>query len=200
MQPRGATIFVTFRLAGTFPRAIVEKYRGERQWLLHLAETNPTYHDLVADQFERRWFAKFEKVLDGETVGPTWLRDDRIATVINESLHFRDNSVYRLDAFSIMSNHVHMVIKPLLVNDGSDYHSLSSIMHALKGYTAFKCNRILSRDGEFGAHESFDRYIRNPEEYQRTLAYVLNNPVKAGYVKNWRDWKWSFRRQLIVPT
>jgi hypothetical protein len=24
---------------------------------------------------------------------------------------------------------------------------------------------------------------------------VLNNPVKAGYVADWRDWKWNYRRE-----
>lgn len=163
---------------------------------LHLAETNPTYHEQVAEQFERRWFAKFEEVLDGETVGPTWLRDERIATVVNESLHFRDKSVYRLDAFSIMANHVHLVMKPLKFSEESDYYSLASIMHSLKGYTAFKCNRLLGRTGEFWEHESFDHCIRDAEEYQRTVAYVLNNPVKAGYVQDWRNWKWSYRRKI----
>jgi REP element-mobilizing transposase RayT len=186
---------VTFRLVGTLPRQIVENWQRERQWLLHLAETNPTYHEQVAEQFERRWFVKFEEVLDGATVGPTWLRDDRIAAIIDESLRFRDNLVYRLDAYSIMPNHVHLLMKPLPVSDNDeDYHSLSSIMQSLKGYTAFKCNRLLGRTGEFWEHESFDRYIRDADEYQRTIAYVVNNPVKAGYVPNWRDWKWSYHR------
>lgn len=38
------------------------------------------------------------------------------------------------------------------------------------------------------AHEGFDHYICDAEERQRILAYVLNNPVKAGYVKRWQDW------------
>lgn len=79
--------------------------------------------------------------------------------------------------------------------DESDYHSLASIMHSLKGYTAFKCNRVLGRTGEFWEHESFDRYVRNAEEFQRTVAYTVNNPIKAGFVRNWRDWKWSYRRE-----
>ena len=106
LQPRGAVIFVTFRLSGTLPRALVERHRLEQKWLSHLADTNPTYHELVAQQFERRWFAKFEAVLDGATIGPTWLRDNRLAAVLEESLHFRHDSVYRLDAFSIRARRV----------------------------------------------------------------------------------------------
>ena len=139
---------------------------------------------------------KFERILDGHAVGPTWLRDDRIAAIVNESLHYRDGKVYRLDAFSIMANHVHAVVKPLLITEGggTTYHSLSSIMQSLKGYTAFKANRILCREGEFWAHESYDHWIRDFDEWQRIVAYVLNNPLKAGYVERWQDWRWNYCR------
>ena len=75
------------------------------------------------------------------------------------------------------------------------YHSLASIMQSLKGYTAFQCNRLLERKGEFWAHESYDHYVRDAEEWNRIMSYVLNNPVKAGYVADWRDWKWNYRRE-----
>ena len=89
-----------------------------------------------------------------------------------------------------------VVIKPLPISEVPEptYPSLASIMQSLKGYTAFKCNRMLCRDGEFRAHKSYDHWIRDVDEWQRTVAYVLNNPVKAGYVKRWQDWKWNYRR------
>ncbi len=130
--------------------------------------------------------------------------------MIAESLHYRDERVYRLDAFTIMPNHVHTVIKPLPIDlkasvqrarvrngkqvDNIEYQSLSAIMQSLKGYTAFRANRILGREGEFWAHESYDHWIRDPFEWQRIVAYVLNNPLKAGYVKHWQDWNWNYRR------
>ncbi len=62
----------------------------------HLAKTNPSHHERVEAEFERKWFAKFEEILD--------------------------------------------------------------------------------------------------DEWHRIVAYVLNNPLKAGYVKRWQDWKWNYRR------
>jgi putative transposase len=120
-----------------------------------------------------------------------------VAEIVAEALHYRDGKVYRLHAFSIVPNHVHVVFKPLPVI-GSDYpadQALASIMQSLKGYTAFKCNRLLGREGEFWAHESYDHFIRDSHEWHRILAYVLNNPVKAGYVERWREWKWSYCRK-----
>lgn len=193
IQPPGAILFITFRLTGSLPQSVIEQYQRERQWVHHLAKTNPRHYDQVKDDFERAWFVKFERILDHDTTGPTWLCDDRVAEIVAESLHYRDGKVYRLDAFTIMSNHVHVVAKPLSHGDMT-YHSVSSIMQSLKGYTAFNANRILRRDGEFWAHESYDHWIRGIEEWQRIVAYVLNNPVKAGYVERWQEWKWNYRR------
>lgn len=112
-----------------------------------------------------------------------------------------------------MPNHAHAVFKSLPLSQADDlpsgiepsspteqieslpYHSLASIMQSLKGYSAFEANRILGREGEFWAHESYDHYVRDADEWRRIVAYVLNNPVKAGYVSEWREWKWNYRRE-----
>jgi REP-associated tyrosine transposase len=150
----------------------------------------------VKIDFERAWFTKFEGLLDDPAVGPVWLRDEGVAAIVNESLHYRNGRVYRLDAFSIMANHVHTVFKPLPIMEAGDpeYHALASIMQSLKGYTSFKCNQLLGQKGEFWAHESYDHWVRDADEWQRIVAYVLNNPVKAGYVERWQEWKWNYRR------
>ncbi len=140
IQPPGATFFVTFRLTGCLPQSVVRQWNRERQWLAHLAETNATHYEQVKKDFERAWFAKFELLLDGATVGPIWLSDERVASIVAESLHYRHGKVYRLDAFTRMANHVHVVFKPLPLTQANepDYHSLASIMQSLKGYTSFK--------------------------------------------------------------
>jgi REP element-mobilizing transposase RayT len=197
VQPAGATFFVTFRLAGSLPQAVVEQHNRERSWLTHLEESNPEHFARVKADFERSWFAKFESILDGEDFGPLWLKDERIAGQVADSLRYRDGKVYRLDAFTIMANHSHVVFKPLPINSDREqveYNSLASIMQSLKGYTAHECNRLLGREGEFWAHESYDHYIRDYEEWLRVVAYALHNPIKAGYVHDWRCWKWNYRR------
>jgi len=87
-----------------------------------------------------------------------------------------------------MSNHVHTVIKPLSVGRAEgmhseleivrknsqagvvEYHSLAAIMQSLKGYTAFEANHLLARQGEIRAHESYDHWIRDDDEWQRIVA------------------------------
>jgi hypothetical protein len=77
--------------------------------------------------------------------------------------------------------------------------SLASIMHSLKRNTSRRANQILNRSGQFWEHESFDHYIRNQSEFNRIIKYALENPVKAGLVKSWREWPWNYVRDSL-PT
>jgi REP element-mobilizing transposase RayT len=69
------------------------------------------------------------------------------------------------------------------------------MLKLLKGRSARYCNQELGRSGAFWHHESYDHVVRNQEEYERIAWYIANNPVKAGLVENWEDWKFTFVSQ-----
>ncbi len=195
IQPPGATLFITFRLAGSIPmnilRALVEEREQMDQELARIA--NKQERAKRAYIAERKFFGKWDKALDTASNGPYWLREEAIAKLVVESLHFQDNMRYRLDAFCVMPNHVHMVCTPLETKDGV-FYAMSKIMHALKRYTASEANKILKRQGDFWHHENYEHYARDEAEFQRIVNYVLNNPVTAGFVSTPEEWKWSFCR------
>lgn len=62
----------------------------------------------IADQ-RKRYFSKFDKMLDNAVNSQSWLNDERVANMIAEALCFRDRKAYDLLAYCIMPNHVHMV-------------------------------------------------------------------------------------------
>lgn len=201
IQPPGSTLFVTFRLANSIPRNIKAKWRIEQRALENeIAKMNKMLMDIKRQEYARRRFRELEDNLDQAVFGPTWLKDDRIAKLVMESLHHLDNQLYRLDAFCVMSNHVHIVFAPLPIfnQEGkiTGYHSLSRIMHSLKRHSAKMANKALKRTGGiFWEHESYDHYIRDQDEWSRIVAYVLNNPVKIGLVNEWQEWPYSYLRQ-----
>jgi hypothetical protein len=53
----------------------------------------------------------------------------------------------------------------------------------------------LGRQGAFWQDESYDRVIRDSEEFDRVISYVLENPVKAGLVSEWGKWPWSYLKK-----
>jgi putative transposase len=194
-QPPGATLFVTFRLAGSIPRSVVEHLSQE-------AERRQGGLDTMSDPQERpRWsyiesnrlFGKWDAVLDEAKTRPAWMGNPEVARLVVGALHDHDGREYDLVAFCIMPNHVHVVFVPLPKDDGT-YHSLSSIMRALKGHTARQANSALGRSGTFWQHENYDHVVRDEAELSRIIAYVLENPVRAGLVGSRGEWEWSYSR------
>jgi REP element-mobilizing transposase RayT len=214
IQPSDATFFVTLRLAGSLPKAVLAQWREDREPLMKAAKLDAEKEETEFQKRERMrlWFRRFEELLDGAQHGPTWLKDERIAALVAESLRYRDEQAYRLDAYCILPNHVHAVFEPLPMpaqelpscSVGQDDilshkpRSLALIMHSLKRHTVLEANRLLRRRGAFWEHENYDHYVRSPQELERILVYVLNNPVKAGLAREWPDWKWNYCRYATL--
>ena len=64
--------------------------------------------------------------------------------MVSKSILERDKTVYNLDAFTKMPNHVHMVFAPTLNANGKP-HPLSTTMKSLKQWTAGQANELLER-------------------------------------------------------
>jgi putative transposase len=196
-QPPGATLFVTFRLAGSIPSEAQEQLRLEAEQtdeiLAGIADPDERARRAYLEQ--RRLFGRWDAVLDTAQSGPFWLRDLRIASLVAESLHYRDGQVYDLDAFCVMPNHVHLVFTPLSKMDGT-HHALAAITHSLKRHTARQANLLLEREGSFWQHESYDHVVRDEAERERIVTYVLNNPVKAELVERWEEWEWTYCKHV----
>ncbi|MDI6766836.1 MAG: hypothetical protein QME52_08450 [Bacteroidota bacterium] len=69
---------------------------------------------------------------------------------------------------------------------------VTEILRKLKWNTALKINRLLGRSGAFWQDESYDHVVRAGKELERIIWYILNNPVKAGFVKSWEQWQWTY--------
>jgi len=51
-------------------------------------------------------------------------------------------------------------------------------MHSIKSFTAHEINKMLNRNGKVWQNESYDRVIRNEDEFLEILNYIANNPPK----------------------
>ena len=142
-----------------------------------------TWHE---EQQLLAWYCdKVEALLDAG-IGACWLSKAEVSDLITSALKFFVGQRYDLSAWVVMPNHVHVVVWPY------PGHTLSDILHSWKSYTSKEANKLLHREGErFWQRESFDHWIRDDAERSRIVAYVENNPVKAGLCKSPGSWKWS---------
>ncbi len=184
-QPAGATLFITFRLAGSLLQEALQRLdREARQRLSEIDRLlDPNAQNQAEYVLQKQLFGLWDAELDSIQHGPRWLSDPAIARMLCDALHFRDGRVYTLDAYCVMPNHVHLVVTPLPAEGG--VYSISKIMQSLKGYTARQANQILGRQGDFWQHESYDHVVRDAAEFKRIVNYVLENPARAGLPALW---------------
>lgn len=196
-QPPDDTVFfVTTRLDGSLPKEVIEKLKEQRETEINIIKqsTNSFQEKRIKiDNAHKRFFGKYDDLLDGLTIGNNWLKIPAIAQEVCNALHFFDNQRYELICFTIMSNHIHIVMEV------KKEYALYGIMQSIKTFSARKANELLDRNGQFWQHESYDRVVRDADELSRIISYVLNNPVKAGLCKTWDMWAFSYINPKYMP-
>jgi REP element-mobilizing transposase RayT len=174
---RAVPQFISLHLADSVPAAVVERWKQE-------LDIKNSERDRILLQ------NRIERYAD-QGYGKAFLRDPKLAQMVQETLMNDDGKRYRLSSWVVMPNHVHMLFTRFEVD------KLAEIMQALKSITSHKANKLLRRSGEFWMPDYFDRYIRNAKHYQNTVEYIENNPVKARLCARPEDFRFSsawFRR------
>jgi REP element-mobilizing transposase RayT len=174
--------FITFHLVDSLPQRALDEM-VERNKILKAAKClgvhlTPAQEELIAKYSQVRIEAYFDRGA-GECV----LKDQRIAEAMAATLRYWHGKRYRLVAWCIMPNHVHIICRFLTGQ------KLSDVVKGWKVHSAREANRILRRSGPMWRREYCDRLIRGEGEFNRAIRYVLSNPERAG-LKNWK-WVWS---------
>ncbi len=179
--------FVTARLEGSIPNAALEKLRIDLEHDLRQIPKGQEDTEISRANTHKRFFGKFDELLDADEEGPHWLEREDVCEIVQEELHrLETEGEYWLWSYTIMSNHIH-----LLFTLAAEKTSLSDVLKILKVRTAFRCNRVMERSGSFWQHESYDHIVRDGE-FGRIATYILNNPVKAKFAKTAEEWRWNY--------
>lgn len=178
---------ITYRLADSLPAHVLGQLEEQ-----------------TADDTKRR--AAIERYLDAGHGSCALGQHANAEAVVRAWMH--GNGVgYRLHAWVIMPNHVHVVAEPI------NGHSIGKIVAAWKSIsarsilpgTATAPGRNSPRplsvvDQRTGSRPTkrhlwqvdyYDRFIRNEQHYRAAVDYVHENPVKARLVARAEDWPWS---------
>jgi len=205
-QPAKATFFITFRLAGSLPKEVIVKLKSVYEHKLKRLNKTAPNNTLLERKYAltKSYWGIFDTILDTTDFGAHWLKDIEISKIVADKIHAFDKKRYHLIAYCIMTNHVHLLID----TDGFHFkidknslgktsnYPLADTMRLLKGSTGRQCNIVLGRTGSFWQKESYDHCVRNTEELQKIIKYILHNPVKAGFVERWKDWPFTYLEEF----
>lgn len=166
----GSIQAITFRLVDSLPVQVIEKWKTE----LHLSDEE--------NQKEvTRRIAHYEDAGHGNC----HLRKPEVAKIVQDAILKGHNADYKLIAWCIMPNHVHVLIRQ------AEQTSLGKIVRSWKGSTARLINLHLNREGSLWSKDYFDRAIRDQDHFWKAISYIHQNPVRANLVRAPEDWPFS---------
>ena len=157
-HPPGKALFVTWRLSGSLPAG--RAFPGNEG------------------------FEAFDRLLDGMSSGPLYLRMPEIAEIVAAEILRLEGIL--VSAWVIMPNHVHLLAK---ADDCADW---VRVLKLIKGRSARAANLVLGRTGQpFWQEESFDRWLRDEDEFAKVRRYIERNPVTSGLAGSPEQFRWS---------
>ncbi len=167
---------VTFRLADSLPQ---EKLTLLEEELSNLPENQ---RSTLRPQ-------KIEQWLDAG-MGCCALRRPKLAEKMSDALQHFEGQRYRLLAWCIMPNHVHVLME-----------TLTPIARIVQGWKSVTARWALAHNEDLKLgipspkhlwmRDYWDRYIRNDRHFENTVLYIHQNPVQAGLCQRAEDWPWS---------
>jgi type I restriction enzyme R subunit len=179
----GHLTFVTFRLADSMPRDVVEKWHDEIEvWLKEHDLGGRTVEEVLnADKIDdslknelrkfknRKWHGHLD-----DCFGDCILRKPQPRKLVKESLLHFDGKRYDLERFVLMPNHVHLLIQ---MRQG---FLLRKQLTETMRYTGRQVNALLKQEGDFWQSEPFDHVVRSDVQFEYLQRYIAENPAKAG--------------------
>ena len=208
IAPIGATFFVTFRLVDSLPQSIVNALKAELATeVAHLKKEFPDSAQRIRDARKRN-FGKYDHQLDTQPYGACYLKQPDVAEIAIAKLREYDGSLYDLQSYCIMPNHVHVLFSMAaqvvdqqgiwLEETPEHYVQLDKVMQLIKGGSSYSINRHLGRTGKLWFKDSYDHYVRNEQEWLNIAHYILQNPLKAGLTEKWEAWPFNFCKPNLL--
>ncbi len=168
-QP-GGVYFVTFRTADSIAKELIDDYHEKHDRLVGAYERlAPDKRVDIEREVVRLYCRTMDRSLDAGAGACLFSRATETGLMSSALTHF-DGERYDLFAWSVMPNHVHVVMRCL------EGHPMSKVLHSWKSFTATKLNRIHETKGEFWQKEYFDHLIRSQHDLTRLCNYVHCNP------------------------
>lgn len=176
-EQSGCTYFVTFRTADSIPAEKLNQWKSERD-KFERDHPNP-WSDVEWRVYRSEFLDRIERWSD-RGYGACLLRRPDLRRIVADALEcFNErpesqSSRYQLGDWVIMPNHVHLLVRPL------PPWTLGQLIHSWKSFTAKAINKAIGGSGTFWPDERFDHLVRRPESLEKFVAYIANNPGKAG--------------------
>jgi len=191
-------VFITYRLKFTLPSSVMhELNRRKTEWFKEMQDLNEETKTQKTKHKDAVFFNWFDELITSSPETPQLLLRKDITDIISSAFRYHNDQRYKLLAYCIMPNHVHVLILPLRQASGEIF-PLARITYTWKRYTTNQINALLGKNGSLWQQESYDHLVEDEIGLARIIEYILENPVKAGLVDNWKEWYGTWVREELM--
>jgi len=197
-QQPGQSYFVTWCLKDAIPPKAFDYYtiklhnlQTEIQHLKKNKADDSTINLINMDYnlTRKKYFKTVNDLLDLQKKSCVNLSNDSNMDILIRALNFWDHTRIENYAYTIMSNHVHWVFKVYEKDEKDQPVYLQDILQSVKRFSATEINKNEGLKGSLWQKESYDTTIRDDLHLYQAIKYTLENPVKAGLVTDWKQWR-----------
>ena len=107
---------------------------------------------------------------------------------------------WRVEAVTVMPDHVHLLVQPLPTADGPTAAAiapLGEIIGSVKKFSARRIQQMRGTPGRLWQDERHDHLIRDEREFFQKLDYMAYNAVNRGLCRHWREYPFFWSRYLV---
>jgi REP element-mobilizing transposase RayT len=109
-----------------------------------------------------------------------------VAKMVCDNVQFYCRQLdYRLYGLTLMPDHLHVVLSP-----AASRVPVSTWLDRFKSFTTHQFTETGGRP-PLWQKSAFDHVLRDGEKAEGVLRYVIENPVRAGLVEHFEDWRWT---------
>ena len=197
-QQPGQAYFVTYCLKDAVPPKALESYSLKLKQLssdIDSAKANKADEKIISQlktEFSlvrKKYMKAFDDLLHLQTEYIVDLSKEENTQIVLNTLCFWEGNRIENYAICVMSNHVHWVFRVLEKDENGEPIYLQNILQSVKRFSANHINKLESRTGSLWHNESYDTTIRDDLHLHNAINYTIENPVSAGLVMNWWEWK-----------
>ena len=114
------------------------------------------------------------------------------------ALRFWDGRRLDLHAAVVMPDHVHALLTPRAIpGEHEAFENLSELLKSIKSYSGREIAKARGQGGVAWVHESYDHWLRSPEEFREKWQYLAENVVKEGLADTPAAYDWWYAVDLF---
>jgi REP element-mobilizing transposase RayT len=198
-QQPGQAYFVTWNLQDAIPAKALKDYTDKLKQMRISIDFAVKSADITLEQIKalrydynilrKKMMKANEDLLHLKNKCTVNLSKTENTIVVQNALCYWEGKKLKNYAICVMPNHVHWVFQLFEKDEKSKPVWLDDVLKSVKQYSSTQINLLELQKGTLWHKESWDTTIRDHRHLYEAIEYTRKNPVVAGLVKDWKDWK-----------